>query len=160
MTPGHLWWRPWLVLLVTMPVLAGCGSGGDGATVVATTDSSGLAASDSSAASGSHSDNELPASDPDDPFAVFGLPRPSVVETTIREITLRIVNTGDTELLVLADAGAGPVPVDTIAGTDSVRVRLETRADSVRLSGLDRSGSEVGFRWVRPDSIETRAAFP
>jgi hypothetical protein len=128
--------------------------------IAAATDSASLVAGDSSTPSGPHFGNDLPASDPEDPFAAFGFPRPPVVETTIREIPLHIVNTGDDELLVLADAGAGPVPVDTIAGKDSVRVRLETRADSVRLIGLDQRGSEVGARWVRPDSIETRAAFP
>jgi len=98
--------------------------------------------------------------DAEDPFAAFGFSSRSVADTTTRRIAVRVVNRGVGRLIVRADGGAGSVILDTLEAADSARVRLETRADSVRLFATDVTGVEVGSWWLRPDSLEVRAAFP
>jgi hypothetical protein len=61
---------------------------------------------------------------------------------------------------VQAEAGIGRVVVDTVASGDSVRVDLETRADSVRLTAVTLAGRRVGERVVRPGKGLQRLVFP
>lgn len=147
-----------------LALLAGCGSPPSGQTVAAATDTLDRVRTDSGVPTdyslGGLDVGPVAQLDAKDPFAMFGFPQDSVADTTIRRMAVRIVNRGTGSLIVQADAGAGHVTVDTLSGGDSTRVRLETRADSVRLLATDETGAELGSRWFRPDSVEARVAFP
>lgn len=93
----------------------------------------------------------------------WGLPKAhTVVDTTIvHEIPISLFNGGLDSLEIRADGGAGAVVVDTLAPGDSVRISLETRADSIDLMAFDTRGRRVGgSQPVRADDPPRRLAFP
>ena len=104
---------------------------------------------------------KLSASPAADPFAPYGLKDPSDVEATnLAPIEVWIRNDAGEASVIRADAGAGAVLVDTVAAGDSVRVRLETTADSVLLTSTGLSGAHLGEEWVWKSGGARRAVFP
>lgn len=96
----------------------------------------------------------------DDPFLVFGM-QPSVdALATIVSTDVWLVNHSRVSIIITAAGGAETVLVDTLAATDSVRVTIETRADSVAISARTREGVSMGSIAVPMDSKPRRAAFP
>ena len=96
----------------------------------------------------------------DDPFRSFGFGRSSVAHTTTGSIRLLILNAARETAVIQADAGAGIVILDTLAAGDSIRLKLESRADSIQLRALRLSGALLGSEWVRQGTEEQRAVFP
>lgn len=96
----------------------------------------------------------------EDPFSVYGVQGPSGVRATNATTPVWLVNRHGAAIVVSADAGAGQVVLDTIPAEDSVLVRIETRADSVRLDARRTTGGEAGFTVVRSDGTPGRVAFP
>ncbi len=97
----------------------------------------------------------------EDPFASFGYGQAKDVDATIiHRIAARIVNLTSEEAIVLADAGAGAVLVDTVSVGDSLLVNLETRGDSILVTGLSPAGVSVGSSWISTDSAGARVVFP
>lgn len=96
----------------------------------------------------------------EDPFAVYGVQDPSGVRATNQTTPVWLVNRHGSSIVVRAEAGAGQVVLDTIPAEDSVLVRIETRADSVRLEARMATGSEAGSAVVRSDGTPGRVAFP
>lgn len=62
----------------------------------------------------------------------------------LRSYALLLVNGGPGPAVVYADAGAGRVLLDTVAGADSVRVNVRVRATRLRLEAADRWGEPLG----------------
>jgi hypothetical protein len=96
----------------------------------------------------------------EDPFAVFGLGAAADVKTTNEITQAWLVNRMDAAIMVMGEAGAGQVVIDTIPAGDSVLVRIETRADSVRLEALTMAGRTAGSAFVRAEGTSVRVAFP
>lgn len=96
----------------------------------------------------------------EDPFSVFGIRAGSVAKATNDTTPLWLVNGLTHALVVSADAGAGAVVIDTVPPGDSVLVRIETRADSLRLTARTSSGEPRAAAVVRTDGTPRRVAFP
>lgn len=94
-----------------------------------------------------------------DPFTVFGIDEDIDVNTTVVTTVVWLVNRG-LRSEVWADAGAGEVFLDTVAAGDSVRLRLASRADSIRLLARTLRGSPAGSLKVSLHADTTRFAFP
>jgi hypothetical protein len=141
----------------------GCGARGeDSEQTVADTTTTPVPARDEAVAprdSGAARGPDVVASD-EDPFAVYGLGSTSDVRTTNEITPAWLVNGMDAAIVVKGEAGAGQVVLDTIPAADSILVRIETRADSVRLEALTITGRTVGSEFVRSDGTSVRVAFP
>ncbi len=148
-----------LVAALLWAVVAGCGQRADRAVPPETP------TADSVVAATLHGGDSLRVGSPETQRQAvpWGLPKAhTVVDTTIvHEIPISLFNGGLDSLEIRADGGAGAVVVDTLAPGDSVRISLETRADSIDLMAFDTRGRRVGgSQPVRADDPPRRLAFP
>lgn len=81
---------------------------------------------------------------------------------TLPRYPLRLVNRGTARVVVTADAGAGPITLDTVAAGDSVRVDLRMRADSAMLTAEspDGAGADTSLRLARDSLVRWEIRFP
>lgn len=96
----------------------------------------------------------------EDPFFVFGFSSRTDAAATNRRTTVWLHNRSLEPVVVEAEAGAGAVVLDTVAPSDSIQVRIETRADSVRFIAESLDGAAVGQIALPMASGPQKAAFP